>query len=405
MCENKKKKLLITASTFPRYEKDTEPRFVLDLAKALQKYFDVTVLAPASPEALERECLEGVAVERYHYFPVHRWETLCYPGAIVPRIREKKVRAFLVPFLVAGLYLALRRRRKQYDCVHANWLVPQGIVQSFLGTPYVLTGHGGDVTSLNQKWMKNLKRRAVRRAKAVTVVSEALKEEVLAFFPAKEREEIARKLYVRPMGCDTARFGAFSIPKGEGVPPAEGVRTVLFVGRLAEKKGVQYLIEAMRWVDARLVIVGDGPLGGALRRKAARMGMEGKVVFLGAKTHEELPEIYASADVFCAPSVTAADRDKEGFGLVILEAMASGLPVVASRSGGITELVRDGWNGLLVEERDSRGLAANINRVFTDPEIYSRLIVNMRDTVRKYDYSQVGREYADIIGREHGEDI
>jgi len=208
----------------------------------------------------------------------------------------------------------------------------------------------------------------------------------------------------RGEGVSYAESRAYSGEKGRSprrVMPwnRDGVKVVLFVGRLAEKKGVQYLIEAMQWVDARLVIVGDGPLDGALRRRTKELGLEGKVLFLGAKSHEELPEIYASADVFCAPSVTASDRDQEGFGLVILEAMASGLPVVASRSGGITEIVKDGWNGLLAEERDSRGLAVNLNRVFTDEEIYSRLVVNMRDTAAKYDYVNVGREYADIITR------
>lgn len=97
-----KPKLLVTASTFPRWEGDTEPRFILDLSKALLEYFDVTVLAPAYPGAKTKEVLEGVKVIRYHYFPIHKWETLCYPGAIVPRIKEKKIRALLVPFLLGG---------------------------------------------------------------------------------------------------------------------------------------------------------------------------------------------------------------------------------------------------------------------------------------------------------------
>ncbi|WP_143087440.1 hypothetical protein [Butyrivibrio proteoclasticus] len=91
-----KKKLLVTASTFPRWENDTEPRFVLDLSKALTEYFDVTCLVPACPEAKDSEVLEGVKVLRYHYFPIHKFETLCYPGAIVPRIKQNKARATLL---------------------------------------------------------------------------------------------------------------------------------------------------------------------------------------------------------------------------------------------------------------------------------------------------------------------
>ena len=415
MQERVKKKLLITASTFPRFRGDTEPRFILDLAKELQKYFDVTVLAPASPDAAPAEELEGITVERYRYFPLRRLETLCYPGAIVPRIREKKARILLVPFLFTGLYIALFRRRKQYDYVHAHWLIPQGIVQSIFQIPYIVTGHGGDVTSLNGGIFRLLKRHAVEKAAAVTVVSRAMKDELLSLFPEASRERISAKLFVQPMGCDTERFRNTHSCDAEPLPgnsrqafkasPGSTAaahmtkprKTVLFVGRLAEKKGVKYLIEAMQWIDAELLIAGDGPLREALVQETARLKLTDKVRFLGAMSHEELPRVYASADIFAAPSVTARDQDKEGFGLVILEAMASGLPVVASRSGGITDLIQDGWNGLLAEEKDSRDLAVNINRLFTEPELYSKLVENMKDTVQKYSYTQVGKAYAEII--------
>ena len=171
-----KKKLLVTASTFPRWEGDTEPRFVYDLCRAMRDEFDITVLVPAAPGAQDREEMGGLHVERYHYFSIHKWETLCYPGAIVPRIKEKKARALLVPFLFLSLWWNLFKRRKQFDAVHAHWLIPQGIVQSFFKVPYLVTGHGGDVTSLNQGILKALKRRCLQRAGAVTVVSPVAEE-------------------------------------------------------------------------------------------------------------------------------------------------------------------------------------------------------------------------------------
>ena len=129
-CEQKKK-LLITGSTFPRWKGDTEPRFIFDYADAMAEYYDVTVLVPAAPGAKDRERMSNVNVIRYHYFPIHKWETLCYPGAIVPRIKEKKIRLFLVPFLFLSLYCHLKKILPKYDIVHAHWLIPQGIVQSF----------------------------------------------------------------------------------------------------------------------------------------------------------------------------------------------------------------------------------------------------------------------------------
>lgn len=380
------KRLLITASTFPRWEGDTEPRFVLDYAQAMTEYYDVTVLVPAAPAAKEYEKLDGVKVIRYHYFPIHKWETLCYPGAIVPRIKEKKVRVLLVPFLLISLYIHLFKMLPEYDVVHAHWLIPQGIVQSLFKTPYIVTGHGGDVTSLNKGILKKLKERCLRKAKAVTVVSEYLKGIVQEFAPGIEPDVVS-------MGVDVSKFGKqYYKPDyfGQG-----DKKVILFVGRLAEIKGVTYLIEAMKDIDGVLVIVGDGPLKEKLKEQAK--GFNEKVIFLGAKTHEELKTIYASADIFVAPSVIAKDGGQEGFGLVMLEAMASGLPVVASDTGGISQLIHDGINGLLCKERNVGQLKSNILRLMQDDDLYKKIVSGGDETVKKYDYSEIAKAYNTCI--------
>lgn len=387
MEDKRKKKLLVTASTFPRWKDDTEPRFVLDLASHMTDEFDVTVLVPAAPGAKNREVLEGVQVIRYHYFPVHKWETLCYPGAIVPRIKEKKIRALLVPFLLLSLYFHLWKILPEYDMVHAHWLIPQGIVQSFFKKPYIVTGHGGDVVSLNKGIVRRLKIRCLRKARRVTVVSEYLKKRVQELVP-----EIAPD--VISMGVDTEKFGKkYRVENyfGQG-----DKKVVLFVGRLAEKKGVTYLIEAMKQIDALLVIAGNGPLRKTLEEQAEQVGKD-RIRFLGEKTHEELKKIYASADIFVAPSVTAKDGDQEGLGLVLLEAMASGLPVVASKSGGITQIIKDGENGLLCEEKCVWQLAENICALLNDECLYKKIAENGNRTVKAYDYVQTTEKYMQII--------
>ncbi len=382
------KKLLVTGSTFPRWANDTEPRFILDYAKAMTKYYDVTVLVPGAVGAKEEEELEGVHVIRYHYFPIHKFETLCYPGAIVPRIKQKKVRILLVPFLLLSLHHQLKKRSKEFDVVHAHWLIPQGIMQmSVKDTPYIVTGHGGDVTSLNKGILKSMKLKCLERAKAITVVSDALQDYVKQLYPNQ-------KTSIIPMGCDVSRFS--SEHRKENFFGQGDRKVVLFVGRLAEKKGVTYLIDAMKKVDnAVLVIVGKGDLEPGLRQQAKALG--DKVVFVGPKTHDELPEIYASADVFVAPSVTAADGDKEGFGLVILEAMASGVPVVASRSGGIVDIVKDEENGLLCDEKDVEKLSVNISRVLEDEALSAKLKTAAGHTVEQYSYDNISRRYNDIL--------
>lgn len=382
-----KKRLLITGSTFPRWAGDTEPRFVLDLAKALQKYAEVTVLVPAATGAAAEECLEGVHVVRYHYFPFHSLETLCYPGAIVPRIKQKKARALLVPWLFGALYFKVRKMERAYDVVLANWLIPQGIVQAFAGKRYYVIGHGGDVTALNKGIFKRLKRCCLKRAAGVAAVSQPLMQHM-------------QQLYVHPrsavisMGCDTKLFGPQY--RRENFFGQDGEKVILFVGRLAEKKGVRFLLEAMHSVSgARLVVVGDGPLRSELAALAQPLGE--RVRFAGAKTHEELKDIYASADVFAMPSITAKDGDQEGFGLVMLEAFASGLPVVASDSGGIRDLVRDGYNGFLVPEKAPCILAERLNRLVQNNAQRAQLGKNAMETAKQYDYEVIGEKYAKFM--------
>lgn len=382
----KKKKLLITGSTFPRWEGDTEPRFILDYAKVMTKYYDVTVLVPATPGAAEQENMEGVNVIRFHYFPLHRWETLCYPGAIIPRIKEKKTRLFLVPFLLFSMKNNFRKYSKQVDLVHAHWLIPQGVVQSGIKeTPYFVTGHGGDVSSLNFSFIKRMKAKCLSNAIMTVGVSEYICQKMKEINPQINPQIIS-------MGCDLTKF---SPDKRDENYFGHSNKNILFVGRLAEKKGVTYLIEAMKNVDAKLYIVGKGPLEGALRKQAEVLG--DKIVFLGAKSHEELPTIYASADIFVAPSVVAADGDREGLPVTMMEAMASGLPVVSGISGGTEDIIDDGVNGFIVDAKDILELADKINQIVKNDDLAEKMRVEARKTSGKYSYQSIGEEYNKLI--------
>ncbi|MBQ8189507.1 MAG: glycosyltransferase family 4 protein [Lachnospiraceae bacterium] len=374
--------VLITASTFPRYDGDTEPRFILDLAEALQKYCDVTVLAPSAPEAKSEEMLNGVKVIRYRYFPIKRLETLCYPGAIVPRIKQKKSRALLIPFLFIALWWNVKKYEKQFDVVNAHWIIPQGIIQSFCKQKYVITGHGADVVSLNKGILKKIKARTLGKASAITVVSTRLKEFL-------ERNYNVQNIEICPMGCKLGFFSPSN--RKEKLSGVDGKRSVLFVGRLAEKKGVCYLIDAMEKVDAKLIIVGNGPLENELKEQAKRVNAD--IEFWGNKSHDELKTILPSADVYVAPSITAQNGDTEGLPVSIMEAMASGVPVVASDSGGISDMIIHGQNGLLTQEKDVDGIATAINMILNDTELASQLKNHALETIKEYDYDVIAQKY------------
>jgi colanic acid/amylovoran biosynthesis glycosyltransferase len=154
---------------------------------------------------------------------------------------------------------------------------------------------------------------------------------------------------------------------------APGPFSILFVGRLVEKKGLEYLVRAAALLkeqgrDLRLDVIGDGPLRAAAEALSAALGVEADIRFHGDTPHETVLQAMQESHCLVVPSVTAGTGDAEGIPVALMEGMASGMPVVATRHSGIPEVVSDGVTGLLVPERDPRALAAAIRRIMDDPQ-------------------------------------
>lgn len=178
----------------------------------------------------------------------------------------------------------------------------------------------------------------------------------------------------------------------QNLPPRatreDGPFRLLFVGRMIEKKGVEYLLEAIRQLadagyNVSAGLIGDGPLLAHLKQTAASLGIAGRVTFAGAQTHEAVLQAMARADCLVAPSITATNGDSEGIPVTIMEAMASGLPVVSTVHAGIPELIENGVSGLLAPERDAGALRTCIehlihNRGATEMAQAARTVIESR---------------------------
>lgn len=264
------------------------------------------------------------------------------------------------PFVAAHLHSAVP------DLVHAHFGfdgVEVWPLARRLGVPLVVTLHGSDITTHpswfasgrgGRRWRAYPRRLAAMAADPrvlFVAVSDSVRDAALA------RGLPAGRVVVCRTGIDSRRF----VPSGLSAGQREPV--VLFVGRLVEKKGVAHLIRAMARVreavpQARLVIGGDGPLRADLVALAGRLG--GRVEFVGALDPDGVRRQLAVARVFCLPSVQAANGDAEGFGLVLLEAQASGVPVVTSARGGAREGIVEGVTGISFAEGDEAALARGI---------------------------------------------
>jgi glycosyltransferase involved in cell wall biosynthesis len=242
------------------------------------------------------------------------------------------------------------------DLIHAHF-APDGAaavpLAERLGVPLVVTLHGYDATVRTD--FRRRYSHLWRKADRFICVSDFIRKKAIeAGFPAE-------KCCVHYIGIDFKRFRPPVQKRTEGM--------VLFVGRLVEKKGCTYLLDAMFQVQrlhpsAHLVVIGDGPLRSSLEQRARQLGLNCR--FLGGQPHSVVKTYLDCSPVVCVPSITAKNGDCEGLPIALLEAIATGVPVVASHHAGIPEAVIDGETGLLAREGDHLALADHILRFLTD---------------------------------------
>jgi len=299
-----------------------------------------------------------------------RWRPLVVglerKGKLLPRLRE----AIVANGVGERLAFHLRGRGGRIEAelraagpalIHAHFGTDGLLVLPLaraLGVPLITSLRGYDVTrsdgallgSGRPIWIRYAlgKKRLQRDGTLFLAVSDALRKQAIA------RGYPAARTITHYNGVDLDRFQPDVTPRESGL--------VLHVGRLVEKKGTKVLIEAVAKVaDTKLIVIGDGPLRTALERQARELG--DRVRFLGELPSDEVAQWMRRASVLAAPSVTAADGDAEGLPNVVVEAAASGLPVVGTRHSGIPEAVDDGATGFLVPENDAEALAARLTEL------------------------------------------
>lgn len=388
-----KPRLLVLASTFPRWADDPEPGFVFELAKRLTARFDVTVLCPHAPGAPVAERMDGVEVVRYRYAP-EKLETLVNDGGIVTNLKRAKWKLLLVPgFVLAQAWMAWRLvRRGEVDVIHAHWLIPQGLIAALLRKrPFVVTSHGADLYALRGGVLDALKRFVVARASAATVVSSAMQEKL------REIRADTGKVSVLSMGVDVSQ--RFMPNAGVRRSPDE----ILFVGRLVEKKGVGYLLAALpeilrRRPDTFLTIAGFGPDEPRLRAMAQELGVAGKVRFVGALPQAELPALYQRAAVFVAPFVQAESGDQEGLPVALMEAIACGCPILAGDVAGLHDMLGEQAGEVVFDPRDTAGLAVRVAETMDEPADAEARALRMSGFVReRFDWDRIAAGYAELL--------
>jgi len=298
----------------------------------------------------------------------------------------------LKPLMLCGFFLD----KPRFDVIHCHYgtngllaesLMKIGAIKGKLVTSF----HGYDLTLFVRQNGPGVYQTLFSQGNMFLPVNNRFKDELIRLGCEED------KIRVHRMGIDPQKFG-YIVRR----PKADGALRVLSVGRMVEKKGFKFAVEAFgrivdQYPDATYDIVGDGPERNQLQKAVADFNLAGRIRLLGWKTRKEVIDLMKAADIFLAPSVTAGDGDSEGIPVVLMEAMAMGLPVISTMHGGIAELVENRRSGFLVPERDVHALAATIDEVIRHPDEIVGITREARRRIEEeFDCRQQNRRLLDI---------
>lgn len=388
-------RILVTASTYPRWRGDSLPAFVHEYCRELAaRGHSVTALVPHAEGAAKRENLEGVEVVRYRYWPTQRGQTAAYTGDTKSGPKSAlaaiKILTLGVCQGVQALRLAVTRK---VDVINPHWVIPQGTIAVVAGLltrrPVLTVIHGGDIFTMNGRVMKRVKGWTLRHATKVAVNSSAT-------LAAAKKLHHRDDYQVIPMGLEIPAVAQDAKPRNL----AEQTR-LLFIGRLHEEKGLHYLFEALALLDdssVTLEVAGKGPAENELRKLADDLGIADQVKWLGWLDRSEFDDVYGRADIFVGPSITAKSGWVEAFGLVFAESLARGVPVIATKTGGIVDIVQDSVNGFLVDEKDPQAIADAIAQYRSNPSRYEAHRKNARARIEQnFSWDVITKRYEQFL--------
>ena len=387
-------KVCIATTNFPRWRGDFRVPFIYEAARAISRHgLQVRVLTMHTPGASTHEFFDDIEVFRAKYLP-ENMEVLQKDASGIPEAWRRGLLSKLatIPFLISFTNL-IGKHAKGCDIIHCNWSL-SGLA-AYLSmfrhkAPYVITVQGSDIfKTIHIPVVSKFIGVALRKAEHIIALSEDLKSATSQFGVPPE------KITVIPNGVNIDQF-----PMGER---STRKTQILFVGSLIERKGVNYLIEAMGIVtekhpDYRLILVGEGRDRNNFEKMVTRLGLEETIVFVGTQSQQMVSELLRESRLLVLPSI------EEGQGVVLVEAMASGTPCVGSRVGGIPDVITPDV-GQLVEPRDVQGLAAAINRYIEDDVLWINASQKARERVeREYDWFTLSEKmitvYHQVLNKE-----
>ena len=368
-------KVCFVTTSFIRSRDDHYARFVYEQAKCLvtaEAATAVVIVAPHAAGLAPRECVDGLEIRRARYFWPLVSQRLAYQHeGLFETVRRSWAAIAQVPFFLSSMLIKLWGASRGARIIHAQW-VPTAALAVVVGrlrrVPVVVSVRGADLNTAQKSALgRRLTRLVIDRVDHVVTVSDEFKEMLLA--------EIGCRKPVSALynGVDTAQFRPRSKSSSRSaLGLLQNGKVALYVGGLIRRKGVDVLVEALASQsklrsELTLYLVGDGPQRAALQDLVSARDLDSNVRFVGSVSKDKMHWWMNAADMLILPS------HSEGRPNVVLEALASGTPVIATAVNGTSEVIVDGDDGLLFPAGDVAQLASCITRLLTEPSLSAKL--------------------------------
>jgi glycosyltransferase involved in cell wall biosynthesis len=364
-------KICYIVSTFPRFDGDPEVPWLLETVLRLRnKGVNIEIFAP-SYQGIKSHSISEIPVHRFRYF-FKRWEFLTHNEGATNKIQRTPLYNFLAIFYILFGVLSIIKLSlsKPYDHFEAHWPFPHALF-AWIGakiqrTSFSLRFYGAELILADRfPPVRPFLKFFMKRADTISAIS--------TFTASKAKAIYDREIQIIPYGSPLQY-----VPDSPAEKQAFATRRILFVGRLVERKGVEYLVQAMPLVkklgiDAHLTIVGNGHREKEIRESVVKSHAEDLVSLAGRVSEEEKTKLYESCDLYVHPAIIDSGGDTEMLGVVLLEAMAYKKPVIASNVGGIPDVIHHLKTGLLVPPRQPEALANAIVKVLSDREFATQI--------------------------------
>lgn len=358
-------KICLVPTMFPKYKGDYYGSFVFDEAKLLvKKGFEVHVVTQHNPHTKYNEIIDGIHIHRFKWLEPKQFKALVHFKGLKDNLR-------FITYLISLFFKVIRIIRKHdIEIIHAHSTIPTGfigvIVGKIMGKPVFITTHGMDVNNfIETSFLKQLMLFSLKSCDKIICVSEDLANTIADL-------GIDSKIVVLRNAVDTNKFKPL---KNMEIRQKYGIKKnsilILFVGYLDVFKGIFELIDAFFEVnkennDLKVMIIGEGPQESKIKDKVSKLKLDTSIIFTGKISSEDIPQYYQAADIFVLPSYT------EGTPLAVIEAMACGLPIIASNVGGISEIVISNENGFIISPKNIKELSSKLRVLVKNQSLRSK---------------------------------